>query len=921
MVFKTHIDHCGWSYGKGDDQYDTESIGSTKAATNSAKFDGKMKENDENGDGRKMCSKQYAEHTGEYEWTKVKANSNRKPKASTTKHTSTDSIIMSIDVELKLDSKGSREAKIVSPARTIRCTVPDTGTGAKKQVKRVGEATKPHKEIKVTTMATNGQSEEQRMITVVGTNNNNNESNQNIENNNDKNNTNMNNNDSSSRNNNNGSNNKGRVNIMVPEDMNTYTFTIAWRPEQKQGQDGKIIIKKLMREMVHRTPQIIFHPTNAAASPVPKDINNINNDFPNTPAKYDDFFDQNRNRDGTNQRTFMKVTMPHDEKELQRKLQNYLYHNKLYMNSPFIDDNTLEQVGFIEKGHSRLVFRPTIEKKIGEGLKEVMKGELLTPQQAAQIKHLSSEIRVECHRGTVRAGPNNHQVVCEAIVLKTPKSQSKIAMELLAMLPDELLGEHYRVIPKSIGNLIGYEYYGRLVADTVTFQDVLRPITLMYCHPSVFEDDYDGVKLQKSTQVKVNKFIMECCGAVSIEETNETKEKGKYIVILPEEKVESARSAIGKMFQEFQHSGGRPAAVACMSAYQNYPLVNDNVTISGHAQKLSEKIRSRYQNKPKTPSKRRPSSASYSYHGEGMNNNTPESYGLPPVPQTIRGIVKSSRNTNYNTNIPVQQWIQPPIVQQQAPASPTRREERTVMSNLSPDDSAKTMMTNVSKMVESLGTVVTTMAKETANTNETMKQMMIQQATTMNNLMMIMTRNEDRRQGTPISISEIQPVIELQQGSTPASTLTNSQYSLSQEQLPSSNKRPKHGLNDDETTAASTAIAVTETYTEEEDGAQAMLEEQSNETDKIQNEDNSVAIDDTMMTDNDNNTTVQQHQAQQQLTTNRITTAIAAGDFSQQFSNKPQCKGTTINNNPAAANNTGNNNNTSAKTDMNTNNE
>ena len=473
MVFKTHINHCGWSYGKGDDQYDTESIGSTKAATNSAKFDGKMKENDENGDGRKMCSKQYAEHTGEYEWTKVKANSNRKPKASTTKHTSTDSIIMSIDVELKLDSKGSREAKIVSPARTIRCTVPDTGTGAKKQVKRVGEATKPHKEIKVTTMATNGQSEEQRMVTVVGTNNNNNESNQNIENNNDKNNTNMNNNDSSSRNNNNGSNNKGRVNIMVPEDMNTYTFTIAWRPEQKQGQDGKIIIKKLMREMVHRTPQIIFHPTNAAASPVPKDINNINNDFPNTPAKYDDFFDQNRNRDGTNQRTFMKVTMPHDEKELQRKLQNYLYHNKLYMNSPFIDDNTLEQVGFIEKGHSRLVFRPTIEKKIREGLKEVMKGELLTPQQAAQIKHLSSEIRVECHRGTVRAGPNNQQVVCEAIVLKTPKSQSKIAMELLAMLPDELLGEHYRVIPKSIGNLIGYEYYGRLVADTVTFQDVL----------------------------------------------------------------------------------------------------------------------------------------------------------------------------------------------------------------------------------------------------------------------------------------------------------------------------------------------------------------------------------------------------------------------------------------------------------------
>jgi hypothetical protein len=249
--------------------------------------------------------------------------------------------------------------------------------------------------------------------------------------------------------------------------MTTYMFTISWRPEHKAGQDGKIIIKMLMREMAHRTPQIIFHPTNSASSPVPRDIHNINNDFPNTSANYDDFFDQMRNRDNMNQRTFMKVTMPHNEKELQWKLYNYLYHNKLYMNSPFIDDNTLEQVGFIENGHSRLVHRPNLEMKIRNGLKEVMEGEMLTPQQIAQLKHLSSPIRVECHRGTIRAGPTQQQVICEGIVLKTTKSQSKIAMELLSMLPEAVLGEHYRIIPKSLGNLLGYDLYGRIVADTI----------------------------------------------------------------------------------------------------------------------------------------------------------------------------------------------------------------------------------------------------------------------------------------------------------------------------------------------------------------------------------------------------------------------------------------------------------------------
>jgi hypothetical protein len=60
------------------------------------------------------------------------------------------------------------------------------------------------------------------------------------------------------------------------------------------------------------------------------------------------------------------------------------------------------------------------------------------------------------------------------------------------------------------------------------------------------------------------------------------------------------------------------------------------------------------------------------------------------------------------------------------------------------------MMTNVPQMVETLGSVVNALAKETATTNDTMKQMMIQLTATMNNFMMIMSRNEERRQEVPI---------------------------------------------------------------------------------------------------------------------------------------------------------------------------
>jgi hypothetical protein len=149
------------------------------------------------------------------------------------------------------------------------------------------------------------------------------------------------------------------------------------------------------------------------------------------------------------------------------------------------------------------------------------------------------------------------------------------------------------------------------------------------------------------------------------------------------------------------------------------------------------------------------------------------------VPRSIVRKAKHSGNTNNGTT---RQWPATQAAQQTVPTNQV--EERTVMSTLSPDDLAKMMMTNVSMMVDTLGSVVTTIAKESANTNDTIKQIMIQQTTTINNLMMLMARNEERRQEVPIR--EIQPT------STPTSTITNSQFSLSQ-QSTSVNKRKLEG--------------------------------------------------------------------------------------------------------------------------------
>jgi hypothetical protein len=156
-------------------------------------------------------------------------------------------------------------------------------------------------------------------------------------------------------------------------------------------------------------------------------------------------------------------------------------------------------------------------------------------------------------------------------------------MELLAMLPENIIGDQYNIIPKSLNVLLGYEIYGKIVANTVNYTVNLTSITIINCHPSVFEDQYDNVKASGSKPTSVRKFIKNC-GVILIENISETEKNGKYILVVTKSKAETARNAIGKMFQEFQQQSGRPTAMACIEAYQMYPLVSDNVTISGHAE-------------------------------------------------------------------------------------------------------------------------------------------------------------------------------------------------------------------------------------------------------------------------------------------------------------------------------------------------
>ena len=709
------------------------------------------------------------------------------------------------------------------------------------------------------------------------------------------------------------------VSIMDLAEMDTFTFTIGWNPKDYRGRDGKAVLRSLLRAILHKSPGTIFHPTNRNTAPTPRDIHSVNSDFPNTPEEFDDFFDQTTNRNRSNYRIYMKATMSHNEKELQQRMFNYLRHNKIYLNSPFIDDTTLEMVGFIENGHSRLIYRPNIELKIKKGIEAVINGKTLSPTQKAQLRNLSNPIRVVCYSGTFQAGSNTNPVICDGLLLKSAKSQAKIVMELLAMLPEDIVGDQYNIIPKSLNALLGYETYGKIVADTINYTVNLTPITIINCHPSVFEDQYDNVKSSGSKTISVRKFIKNC-GVISIENTSETEKNGKYILVVTKNKAETARNAIGRMFQEFQQQSGRPTAMACLETYQMYPLVNDNVTISGHAEVMATKYRNKYKNK--TTAKHSPYTP-YDFHGRTSANSP----GIEQTAHVPTSILNSQRHTtitktpihtttrNNQQNTPRRKQQQQTTATRLFPTnthSPSTQQADvltigTPMSGLSPDDSAKTMMTNMSKMVESIGTVVTKLADQNAqtndtmkHTNDTMKEMMVQQATQMNNLMAIICRNEERRyEGDALRIPQtINPT------STPAdSTMTNSQPSMTQNQSPQ--KRLRTEQKEDEDGTATTATTTTPTrqdsVAEREELPDERMEddnyaiESQIEEDLNKRKDNDENNDDETMEEWEETERINEQETHNKTCTNEglITTPIAEGNFDHQFEKRNKDKANT----------------------------
>jgi hypothetical protein len=139
MVIKTTLVHSGWSYGKGDDQYDNESLGSTRKVLTLKKLMENSSRNRKNEQVGIMCSKNKEEHTDEHGWTTIDNNNSRRPKKTTSKQTSIESIISTIDIETKTNKNGAPEAQINPPTKKTYAIYQKKSLNKEKKNKKISK--------------------------------------------------------------------------------------------------------------------------------------------------------------------------------------------------------------------------------------------------------------------------------------------------------------------------------------------------------------------------------------------------------------------------------------------------------------------------------------------------------------------------------------------------------------------------------------------------------------------------------------------------------------------------------------------------------------------------------------------------------------------------------------------------------------
>jgi hypothetical protein len=612
----------------------------------------------------------------------------KKPKNNNNNNVaSVESVITTIDGNFEQIEAGTRnEISVTSPRRKLKCNIPEqTETRTTDKVQAI-----PISMTTTTTTKTTGTGEEHnKEVPMEGGGETNNQSDQN--NNNKNNNSSGNNgsgkndketdNDKEDRKESSGGPNRGgrggrsgrggskTDRRQTPRsEWETYDFSISFNPKTMSNKDPDAEFQAVLSQIMRKAPGVTFHPTNEDMYPKPRSFTTIQ-EYPQTEAAFKDFFEVYENKGLTTYKIFVKATMQYNELELRNSLLNYLRSNNLWMSSDLIAESVDEMIGYINYGHDKMVWRPECEKKINNGIHALIQSGSIPEALRLKIKGLKKEIKIRVAAGTFRGGSKNDPVMCEGLVLRTTKAQSRASIELLGLLDENVLGEFYSIIPRGIDKELGPQLYGDLLRTNNDMLNTLRSISVVNWPEELFLDHYNPAPdVEGTVAIQIDKLFINVWKCVAIERTMETERRGKYLLIFKEEDMEKAKDSIGDLIEAFGRLSDRKCAKIALERFQEFPEFDSIQRVSQSVHSKGLRIREMLQKaatQRTTSTPKQPKQPRFQFH---VNKELQQQLQIP----TQKSYCSTANpNTGQKKQLTIRQPVHKNVQQQHEPTKQT----------------------------------------------------------------------------------------------------------------------------------------------------------------------------------------------------------------------------------------------------------
>jgi hypothetical protein len=314
--------------------------------------------------------------------------------------------------------------------------------------------------------------------------------------------------------------------------------------------------------------------------------------FPTSDRDHRRFFQRRVETQKNYRKTSVKIThhvlMKESVKDVKSKLWNYLTEKGLWMRNGDLNSVETSAIGWLLGAHPQLVFRPAIEQELNRLVAslpiEVREDAVAIHGTEGEAQKLPSFF---IHSREQGFGYGDGRVSTSALTVSCVTDRARLMKELLSNVDDEEMP--YMFIPYGMPTMEAQEHYKKAIIKNNDKQNAVQGLAVRGFSQELFQRKMDS---EDNNSMTVENYFFSSPAIISIENTFNTEENGRFIFIVLKESFHEVRAFLqdfcSKKFKEIYSTQDERDNYRVM--YKSLPHLQLSPNAGGAVAKLTARI-------------------------------------------------------------------------------------------------------------------------------------------------------------------------------------------------------------------------------------------------------------------------------------------------------------------------------------------